>query len=1182
MTPASRHLRFEELENRRLLATFVVTSTADSLAPGTLRTAINDANNTAGPDDIRFDVGLAGETITLTQGILQATDRVIIRGLTSGGEPVITIDNGGLVTNPAFRFINFEQDPAGEGSALQGVENLRIEGFGSAIVAQDISLNTYDPDSAFVVRNNRLNNNAQGVFITAPTNGDELLYKIENNAIVGDGGTGSGVFIDNIDKAQGTPLLVGDFRPTIGGDAAGNTISNYGSGVRVFSSFQPDLRITHNTLGLSGAGNGRGIQIDGSTSNSGQADVGLVADNLIANNNGDGITVLFKDRVVIEDNEIRDNAGNGIRLLSVSEGHTIRGNIFDANGEDAISVDDTLNSVYSSGVEISANDFLGVAASFLPIDLGDDDLANPNDTNDTDDLTDGPNRLLNHPIVDATKASLVDTTWVVPVTFDGLDDVDYRFEFYRYNSTFNSYEFIKSQIVATGPVVGSGDAETFVTFENVSQLSEGDQVAAMAIQLSGTGQGDTSEMSAPTAGVVSTAQGVYVINTTVDLPDAAPNDGLPVAANGAITLRAAIMQANADGVPTTIIVPQGTYVLTVSGTDSGNAAVNDLDITGNVTIIGAGAGMSIVDASGLSVGGVEANDRVFQVSGAGASLNLSGMTLTGGNVGSDPTSGGVGGAILVQNAMLTLSEVALIGNEARAGGAIRISGSDADVLIERSVFTNNTASVTGGAIYHGDENSSVKIGGSIFASNAAPGAPTIKTEMDTLSLGLNRTDDSAGGFFGANDYVASSSPDYVVTGLADTFDPNDDNVVLSLRDAVAAADDDVGTPVIWVPGWHFVLTRQRQSATEFLVGEGDIDILEPMTIRGVGPGLTQIDGSGFGNVPSRVFDLVSNSTLNASHLTVHSGNSTEDSQDHGGGIMVRSGSTLNLDHAAVVNNVVSDPNNTLMLNGGGVYFQNMAAGTITRSVISNNSADYAGGGIFLAASGSGPFGTVEVGETIIAGNAANGGAEENLLTQNHTLRQFTTLGGNLLQITSSNQGFTDGVSGDHFGVPDYVVSTTADTYDHSDNEHGLSIREAVDLANGTTATDEVVWLPAWNFVLTRDRARFGGGSATDTDAAFGDIDIKEDMTIRGVENSALNTITNVAWRADLPSDEVFKVLGDYNQNLDVSLADYTVWRDNLGGTGAGDGDEDGDIDQDDYQLWKDYFGTKLTLENVDV
>lgn len=54
--------------------------------------------------------------------------------------------------------------------------------------------------------------------------------------------------------------------------------------------------------------------------------------------------------------------------------------------------------------------------------------------------------------------------------------------------------------------------------------------------------------------------------------------------------------------------------------------------------------------------------------------------------------------------------------------------------------------------------------------------------------------------------------------------------------------------------------------------------------------------------------------------------------------------------------------------------------------------------------------------------------------------------------------------------------------------------------------------------------------------------------------------------------------GDFNDDNRVNLADYTVWRDNLGGSFnlAGNGDESGSsagtVDQADYLLWKDRFG----------
>lgn len=61
---------------------------------------------------------------------------------------------------------------------------------------------------------------------------------------------------------------------------------------------------------------------------------------------------------------------------------------------------------------------------------------------------------------------------------------------------------------------------------------------------------------------------------------------------------------------------------------------------------------------------------------------------------------------------------------------------------------------------------------------------------------------------------------------------------------------------------------------------------------------------------------------------------------------------------------------------------------------------------------------------------------------------------------------------------------------------------------------------------------------------------------------------------DLP--EVSAALGDFNADGTVNIADYTVWRNNLGATegsllnGNGTG---GVVDGDDYDVWKDNFGT---------
>ena len=73
-----RRLIVEQLEDRRLLATFTVVNTDDSGA-GSFRQAIVDANTSLGNDTIQFDSGVNG-TITLTSGELAITDSLDVQG----------------------------------------------------------------------------------------------------------------------------------------------------------------------------------------------------------------------------------------------------------------------------------------------------------------------------------------------------------------------------------------------------------------------------------------------------------------------------------------------------------------------------------------------------------------------------------------------------------------------------------------------------------------------------------------------------------------------------------------------------------------------------------------------------------------------------------------------------------------------------------------------------------------------------------------------------------------------------------------------------------------------------------------------------------------------------------------------------------------------------------------------
>ncbi|MCA8999382.1 MAG: hypothetical protein KDA80_20475, partial [Planctomycetaceae bacterium] len=82
----------ELLEDRTLLAAFTVDTTADTVAADgktSLREAIASANANADLDTISFDSSLAGQTITLSSGVLSITNDVDIQGL-GGGK--LTVD----------------------------------------------------------------------------------------------------------------------------------------------------------------------------------------------------------------------------------------------------------------------------------------------------------------------------------------------------------------------------------------------------------------------------------------------------------------------------------------------------------------------------------------------------------------------------------------------------------------------------------------------------------------------------------------------------------------------------------------------------------------------------------------------------------------------------------------------------------------------------------------------------------------------------------------------------------------------------------------------------------------------------------------------------------------------------------------------------------------------------------
>ncbi|MFN7951222.1 MAG: CSLREA domain-containing protein [bacterium] len=111
-------------------------------------------------------------------------------------------------------------------------------------------------------------------------------------------------------------------------------------------------------------------------------------------------------------------------------------------------------------------------------------------------------------------------------------------------------------------------------------------------------------------------------------------DDLDLGPNGDCTLREAILAANGDVAvdgcaagsgADTIVLPAGRYTLTIPrpADDSDSPLVGDLDIAGDLTVEGAGADATILDANHIS--------RALDIADGGHTVTLRDVTITNGN-----------------------------------------------------------------------------------------------------------------------------------------------------------------------------------------------------------------------------------------------------------------------------------------------------------------------------------------------------------------------------------------------------------------------------------------------------------------------------------------------------------------------------------------------------------------------
>ena len=205
-----------------------------------------------------------------------------------------------------------------------------------------------------------------------------------------------------------------------------------------------------------------------------------------------------------------------------------------------------------------------------------------------------------------------------------------------------------------------------------------------------------------------TAPATFTVTTTLDMIDEGDHK---------LSLREAVIRTNDLTGPDTIVLPVGVIKYYFFQT---------IDLTDSVTIRGAGAGKSIVDAQRLN--------RAFDIRGTAPSsieVVLQGLTVRNGNI------TGPGGGILVANADLIVRGSIVTGNRAStSGGGIANVDGTGDVTVIRSTVAHNVAGGNGGGIF-------------LFGT---PGVLTIQNSTVRRNLGA-----SGGGVYATTATLINSS-----------------------------------------------------------------------------------------------------------------------------------------------------------------------------------------------------------------------------------------------------------------------------------------------------------------------------------------------------------------------------------------------------------------------------------------
>ncbi len=283
-----------------------MTNTNDS-GNGSLRDAIDFANNKPGSDTIRFQIPGSGvQTITPTSALPTITDSVIVDGSSQpgySGSPIIELDGT---------------------SAGAGVSGLTITGPNSTV--KGLVINRFSGNGIRITGASATGNTIAGNYIGLNASGTTRLANALNGILIQDGAT------YNLVGTDGDGVNDNLERNVISGNAGGTNAN-----INIIDSGTEHNRIAGNYVGLTADGNstvtnpGRGIR------------VAVGASNNIIGTNGSNDAFNANERNVV-------SGMSGITIFVVQgSGNSVAGNWVGLNGAGTVVLGNSLEGISLSG-----------------------------------------------------------------------------------------------------------------------------------------------------------------------------------------------------------------------------------------------------------------------------------------------------------------------------------------------------------------------------------------------------------------------------------------------------------------------------------------------------------------------------------------------------------------------------------------------------------------------------------------------------------------------------------------------------------------------------------------------------------------------------------------------------------------------------------------------------------------